>query len=541
MAAKIARFMKTDPGQSEYLIHGGQFAEQLEGDGRLGQEPFQGLPPFYAKFADIVQHAPPARWFREDSLRRLSVQYLIWLVLSCMAAVFVYAQSVKGLGGVNRLLIVYYAILAMHLLVRAFRNGKAALLSPDVIFIGIYTAFHLGYVNFYAMGLLPINENIFFFNESVTKSLFVIILGLIGFIFGNEIVSPISNGFKDDDRILIPSSAWCKLGLFIMLTALLMHVGTMATVGIDLFLTHGYKAIQQLEEYTSYFWNLIFSQSQVVMAFGISLYTISSALRTGKLFASKISLSLIIAFLTLVVLEGDRGPVVMFVMPIVLVRHYLVKPLSLKFAVPFVCGLLFLFAVMGLARTVILDPVKMVQKYEEEKAETNANWMYPIVELGASFLVVNITTREVPENVPYWMGASWRDAAIHFIPFLQKYAVKWGWSTWAPSTWITRTYFGKDRAGRAFTVAAEGYLNFGYVGAFLELALFGAFIRRLTILYSKKPSATRALIMLGCIAQAMMTIRNHVGLLTTVITQVLVLAFLLKVFLKEYPYPESSV
>jgi hypothetical protein len=133
------------------------------------------------------------------------------------------------------------------------------------------------------------------------------------------------------------------------------------------------------------------------------------------------------------------------------------------------------------------------------------------------------------------MGASWRDATFHIIPFFQNFAIQHGWSRWAPSEWVTINFFGEGRAGRAFTVAAEGYLNFGFIGTFFELTFFGLFIRWLGIKFSRKPSAMWAIIMLGCTGQSMMIIRSHLNLFLNLCTELMVIAFILQLFLGNEP------
>jgi lipid-A-disaccharide synthase-like uncharacterized protein len=121
------------------------------------------------------------------------------------------------------------------------------------------------------------------------------------------------------------------------------------------------------------------------------------------------------------------------------------------------------------------------------------------------------------------------------VPFLQRYTFRAGISTWAPSSWITTTYFGTEAAGRGFTLAAEGYLNFGLLGAFAELALVGIFVRWLSKKYSTRPSAMWGVIFLGCFGVLILAIRNHLNIVTNVCAQIAVIGFLLNLFLGNEP------
>ena len=153
---------------------------------------------------------------------------------------------------------------------------------------------------------------------------------------------------------------------------------------------------------------------------------------------------------------------------------------------------------------------------------------------------LTITCAEVPNQMPYWKGASWWTALTHVIPFFQGYAIKQGWVTWNPSEWVTYTYFGYDRAGRGFTITAEGYLNFGFIGAFGEVMFFGMFIRWLTVRFARNPNAMWAFIMFGCFGASVMVIRNHLNLVTNAVAQAMMLAFLLNYLLGNEPAPEPE-
>jgi len=99
----------------------------------------------------------------------------------------------------------------------------------------------------------------------------------------------------------------------------------------------------------------------------------------------------------------------------------------------------------------------------------------------------------------------------------------------------------------AFSIAAEGYLNFGLQGAFIQLMIMGLFIRWLTIKFSKNPSAMWAFIMLGCLDPSISVVRNHISLLTSRCVQVFVLAVILNMFLgnesvsDDYEYQELPI
>lgn len=471
--------------------------------------------------------------FYNDSLRKPSFFYLLSLLL-CMLISSVIYMTTKGAVGISLKIQVlfYYFVIFIHLVYRFKKSGSLIFLTPDILIIVLYTLFHLGYINFYILGLVPYSEKVFFYDSSITKAVFVVVLGLIAFLFGYECVLRVkiaSNyGFRE-----VPTQMWEFCGIIIMLFAILMHFAGLFFLGLDNILAYGYAAIQNAERYIPYWQNICLSKSTHMMTFGLLVYLIGSVLRYGVLFRSKIALALLVFFSCIVILEGDRGPLLKFFIPPILFYHYLIKRIKIRNLLLFLILILFLFGVMSAVRSMALRPTKMLEEFKHKRESQTIEWYSPFVEMGSSFMVVNITTNDVPRYEPYWRGASWRDSIFHIIPFLQGFLLEKGVSKWAPSNWITYTYFGREAAGRGFTVVAEGYLNFGYIGVFLELFMYGFFIRWLTVKFATKRNATWAMIMFGCIGVSVFLVRGHLNNVTNVCAQIFVIAFILKLILKN--------
>lgn len=479
--------------------------------------------------------------FQQDALRRISPSYLIWVLLSVAISLGVYlVYKTNPHSSIVPSLSIYYGFVAIHIVHRLKGGGKANILSPDLLYIALYTLFHLGYVTLYALDCVEYSSYVFYYDFSIPKALFVVNLGLLGFIFGYEILSPWTEVNADIFTLRVPKISWSIIGIVLMAVAMLMHFMALSTVGMTLIKTHGYTVLQNARQYTTYFWTLMLTQSISLMAFGLVMYMLSSAFRTGKLFSSKLPLIMFLVFISIVALEGNRTEVLIFAIPVILIRHYFVKRIKIRYLICIAVAALVLFAAIGVARNIAMDPTQMWKEYQYKKESAEVDWTTSIVEMGGSFLVMSITCGDVPQQEPYWLGASWRDSAIHFVPFLQRVAIKSGISTWAPSEWITVSYFGIDAAGRGFTVAAEGYLNFGFAGAFLELMFFGFFIRWLSARFSRNPSVMWGLIFLGCMGPLLTVIRNHMNLVTNIITQVLIIAFLLNFLLGNEPFVEEK-
>jgi hypothetical protein len=470
--------------------------------------------------------------FFEDSLRRVSKAYIAWLILAgFLALVVYYFWSGSPLGSVQPSLFVYYLIIVVHVVFRFKTGGKANILAPEMLFLVLYTVFHLGYVSLYGLGILPYESYIFVYESSIPKALFVVNLGLVGFLLGYEIMGTRAGTQVVQEPLKIPNQSWNVMGIALMIIAVIMHVLSLLVVGMEMLKRYGYAAVQNIGEYTSYTRALFLSFSEPLMIVGAVIYLIVSALRYGKLFRSKLALGLFVTYLVIVVLEGNRGPVMHLCAPALLIRHYFIKRIRIGSLVCLFIATMFLFSAIGVVRKTIFAPMAMVEEYKIQRRVGYLAWTDPFVEMGASFLVVDTTCHEVPMPEPYWKGASWGAAVTHIVPFLQGFATQMGWIRWEPSKWLVETYYGRGRAGRGFSVAAEGYLNFGFIGAFLEVMFFGVFVRWLTVKFSKRPSAIWGIIMLGCLGQSLVMVRNHLNLVTNKIALIVVFAIFINLLL----------
>lgn len=466
--------------------------------------------------------------FCQIASHKISWPYVCWLVFAGFISCVVYAltQS-KGLGSINLFLCIYYFVVILNFSFRLKACGKPGFFSPDILFTLMYTLFHLGYVTLYAIGVTPFLDEIIIYVSAVPKSLFIINLGLISFLLAYEVF-----GMKRTTVVpkepKIPGIGWAATGITLMILSLIVYACLIASVGLEFFKSEGRRAVIYTIEFMPYYFAVLFTRIPFIFLFGMIIYCISSALRYRKLFNSKLALALAILFLIIVSMQVSRGLIFQTLIISILIRHYLIKPVKITYLVMLVFCMLALFAGMKLIKSIVFDPSRMVEEIKYQAQSGQISWFDPFVEAGTSFNVLNITANEIPDRTPYWKGASWRDAVIHIVPFLQNYTLKHGISTWAPSSWVTTTFYGYDRAGRGYSVAAEGYLNFGYPGVVIEMMFFGIFLRWLMIRFSMNPSAIWALVFLGCFSLTLLVVRNHIGMLTGFWSQIFMLAFFLK-------------
>lgn len=488
--------------------------------------------------------------FAADALRPVSILYCMWLVIMGLVSFFVHLLwSDKIHAEYASILVplqtIYYMVFGVHVFRRIKQRGVTNILLPDICYLVMFTAVHLGYVTIYTLGIVPYDKRIFYFPYAAVDALFAINLGLISFLIGFEMASKLrwrAQEFGAEGRILIPSNRWVTVGFIVVTVGVVIHFVALYLIGSDNIVRYGYTVIQDTDRFhIAGIASKLVAWSVQLIGLGVIIYGASSALRHGRLFSSKIGMMVVLGTIGIFILEGDRGPMLYTVLPLALIQHFFIRPIKIRYLAMGAAGVLVLFPALSAVRSHALRPAQMLEQYRALSAEEVPPWYAAFYELGGSFVTLNITVHEVPEQEPYWRGRSWREAAAGAIPFLQGFAQRQGWLGQPPSRWVTLTYWGPGRAGRAFTVVAEGHLNFGAAGIIIQMAAMGLVLRWLMIFFVVRPSAMRALVFLGGFGYSIIMIRNHLGVGLGHGVQLFVLAWLLQIFLGNQSESEYGV
>ena len=211
--------------------------------------------------------------FRRDALRKVSWGYITWLLAATLLAFAVYYPwRNAGLDAITPALYFYFPVLIIHCVLRLKHGGKANILTMDILFLLLYTVFHLGYVVLLDLNQVPFDRNVIFYVTGVPKCMFVVNLGLLGFLFGYEIVGPKSQVAVSQGGRMIPTANWCHFGIFLMALALGMHFAGIIGVGPSLIAAYGYKALARIDRYAPGLVAYTFQIGFMVMNLGIVIY-----------------------------------------------------------------------------------------------------------------------------------------------------------------------------------------------------------------------------------------------------------------------------
>jgi hypothetical protein len=468
-----------------------------------------------------VPTAMPAFGEPSPGLRRV---YLTWLLAAILISGIIYKL---GSGGdyelSTRVAIVFGIIVFSFHFIYRMSSKPVNGLAPDLVFMLAFFLFHFGYLGLWLFGLVPYAYKPMYYLSLYPKTMFIVNLGMISFLLGYEIFAPRSIGVGVRK---IPAPLWTLVGLAVMLGAMAIHIVYIFVVGAETWLAEGYMVAAHMDRYVGYprLWVL----HSLFFALGLGVYLVSVALRHRRLFYGKFGITLFVIYFTLLAFEGQRGEMLKVGFVLLLVRHYLVKPIKLRWlAMCFILALAAFSAISIVRGVAALDPGKMMKELEYAKETQQLQWYNPFVEMGGSVGTVNQTTHLVPDDQPYWYGRSYVQAIIHIVPYLaSSKAGQYFGAT--PGQWLTLTLSGPKAAGKGFSISGEGYLNFGLLGVFLHMALIGFFYRRLYAAFLKTMSPSRALVFIVFVGLMAISVRNHSGQLIAPLARIIVVAWLLK-------------
>lgn len=203
-----------------------------------------------------------------------------------------------------------------------------------------------------------------------------------------------------------------------------------------------------------------------------------------------------IAYLSGVLLSGDRGPIITILMGFTIGYVYVtkikIKPISLMIA-GMIAAIVITF--LGKLRSIITEKTlenKVRVLFTEQKELTNTSFLQPTQELAQSINTVHYVINYIPEKYDYFYGKFQLIQIRDAIPFLTGFISKLGYIKTADdksiSDYITWLAQGDEASyGNGSSIIADFYTAFGVTSVIVGMFLFGVFIRMLDIgLFEKR-------------------------------------------------------
>jgi oligosaccharide repeat unit polymerase len=183
--------------------------------------------------------------------------------------------------------------------------------------------------------------------------------------------------------------------------------------------------------------------------------------------------SIFILVILVEVIIGSRGSAITLVMILLILRHYLVKNINIKTAIPYGLGAYFTLSFLSVVAKLRSIPNKSLYLYFQSFFVDNNLFSETITELGGSMFPLLQTMRLVPNNYGYRFGSSYLYSFTTVIPNIGFWDVHPGALHGNLGNWLQDVL--NLNYGPGYSMAAESYINFGWFG-FLFIALFGLLI-----------------------------------------------------------------
>ena len=210
---------------------------------------------------------------------------------------------------------------------------------------------------------------------------------------------------------------------------------------------------------------------------------------------NKLYLAVVVVYVVLFMLIGDRGGPLTLILTILLLVGSFVR--KFKFHEVVIITMLggIIMTLIGLGRSEAsgLD----IFDAGSEKFEVSSGYDTTL-ELANSVRTLNATVAEVPDKHDYFYGALWVTQLLSPIPFAQSIymdIMDLEWFEIDSSGYITYLVLGKYPTwGLGTSLIADIYVNFGLIGIVFFMFVLGLFIKRLSI-ELKNPSDYKWFIM----------------------------------------------
>jgi hypothetical protein len=226
---------------------------------------------------------------------------------------------------------------------------------------------------------------------------------------------------------------------------------------------------------------------------------------------------------------GRRGVVLSGLIAVLTILHFYYRPIKLRVLLVTAMAGIALFIAVAHARAYSAGGLEAMIAGLREDFVLEDMWVN-IEEVNTVPMAIREMTHYIPDHEPYFYGRSYWEAFEVLIPMELHPNRPLASSQWF--AWYHDPRLAAKGGGFAFSLIAEGYINFGYVGAFLVGLIQGAFLKLLVQLRRNNPLSKSRLLIYACVAmQIVFFIRGDFGALLKLAVVIGVPSLALAVFL----------
>lgn len=323
------------------------------------------------------------------------------------------------------------------------------LASTGWLFPFVFVLFHFGSLGVRASWYAP---------ALVDETWHLSVLCLTAWLFSFDLVSGIRPLARPEERQLAPYrwelrrvEKWAQVVFWIGGGLQLFFL---SRVGFSTFFGRVYGK-EVFDAVTSRGLAYAYSVGALAILVGALTTAVASCLTRRKVFPNLIFLSGVVLYIISLLLEGDRGTLTIFLIPLFVLQHTLVSPWKKRTLI-----------IVGLVTVVLFSGLRGYRRQREVGgflgAATTEGLNRTFGEMGGTLDTLVRARVLVPERRDYFFGKTYLWAAARTLPNVRFKAREWGFvsSVWVTKETAPEVY--RRHGGLGFTIVAEAYINFGY-------------------------------------------------------------------------------
>jgi oligosaccharide repeat unit polymerase len=450
--------------------------------------------------------------FRSETLdmplRPPSLIYIILLVALLIAG----ALALRVYDGCteNDCFIPFVVLFGTMLTVWAVRKwyakGKHNWLTPDTLFMMVFSVFHFGYIIPFAFNAVKYDAEVFWQPSVVMQATYYCFSCLLVFLIGHEVGGVFNSRRLGRAQSMVNAGPVLLGSRILIVVSIVFFWGSLAAVGITRVLTD-YELLQVVGIESP--WGRLYWSAYGIGLVGIAFYCASSGLMYRKALNGPLFRLLVLAFIFGILMLGDRGGFMYFIVVPILAFHYFHRRIRSYEVLFGIIALFFVMNVLAITRTTVLLDLKSIAQEYSEKRNANDNPVFDtFIEFGESLKTVVIAIELVPARHHFWMGESYFRSLTIAVPNIIPGHIRT--ANASVDTWLTETAFGslKHTYGRGGSIAMEAYMNFGVAGGVVTFFVLGFSCRWLYERFLHAPSIENVAVLFGCMSALLVWVRN---------------------------------
>ena len=413
-------------------------------------------------------------------VHRPNIPGMIWcqVVLAALPLV-AWVLFKDGVGDADSLVQLWCVALTLQpiWMIYSWKRMGGEVFSPYTIFAVAVFLFNAGQAVLEVLGLNTLGLLGRKVPESIlAETVLLVFYGLSSMHFGALISAVTKSRGRMFARFHVPPSTFRQIGVALFVVSVVPSIMVWRQA-VNLVVEGGYGAIYTSDRATG-----IGSAPLILSGFLIPSAFLLLAGGRSKRTIRRAAFTIIACYVLASMFVGFRGQAVAVLVAFLWLWHQTIRKIPITAVLALLAGLgVFVLPLVGVIRTASGVDRMSVSTVSSAYSQIQNPAVSILYDVGGTMLAPAYTLELVPSQRPYDLGLSYAYAGLAFFPnlFWEVHPT----SERALSTWLVNTAEPQRAAlhgGLGYSIIAEAYLNFGFAGSALPMALTGWVLGRMS-------------------------------------------------------------